>query len=148
MPHRAPIGYYRTGRKTHPVHARTGMGKMRSSGQQYAPLPSRIIEFNSRTPVVSQHIVNIAKGKAKPRTVEEARAALMYMEGERKIRLAKELEAKKALLAFEKGTGTTAGLKRTFKELPQSSTRARVEIERKARRQVGLALHRLRGFRF
>ena len=94
-----------------------------------------------------KRVVSIAKGNAKPRTVEEARLVLVYMEEQRKIRQAKELEAKKALLAFERGTGTTARVKQALRSLPTTSASARVEAERRARQKIGSAIRRLRGFR-
>jgi len=99
-------------------------------------------------PPTQDRIVAIAKGQAKPRTVEEAKLVLAYMAEQRRIRNQKELEAKRAMLAFERGTGTTARVKRAFKELPSTSARARVEAERRARAKIGAGLRRLRGFRF
>lgn len=98
-------------------------------------------------PPTQNRIVMIAKGHAKPRTVEEARMVLMYMEEQRRIRNQKEVEAKRAMLAFERGTGTTAAVKRAFRELPSASAKARVEVERRARAKIGAGLRRLRGFR-
>lgn len=106
-----------------------------------------LTEHHSPT-VVSKHIVAIAKGKATPKTVAEARAVILYMDELRKERLKKELETKKALLAFERGTGTTARIKQSFKNLPTTSRIASVEAERKARRKIGLAIQRGLRFRF
>lgn len=106
-----------------------------------------LTEHHSPT-VVSKHIVAIAKGKASPKTVAEARAVILYMDELRAERLKKELETKRALLAYERGTGTTAGIKRAFKNLPTTSRLASVEAERKARRKIGLAIQRGLRFRF
>ena len=99
-------------------------------------------------PPSQNRIVAIATGHAKPRTVEEAKLVLAYMAEQKRIRDQKELEAKRAMLAFERGTGTTAAVKQAFRSLPTTSAKARVEAERRARAKIGAGLRRLRRFRF
>src|SRR3990172_4762248 len=103
MPHTAPVGYYKRRGSTHPVHARTGMARVGT-----VHIPQSTMSPGRRAMPTQKRVVSIAKGNAKPRTVEEARLVLVYMEEQRKVRQAKELEAKKAFLCFDRGTGTTA----------------------------------------
>lgn len=85
----------------------------------------------------SQRIKDVAFGITPPTTVEEAQLAVRYLQARKDAEFRAGTERSRAALELERGTGTMAHIRRVARSVPQYSSRARIELERRARRAVG-----------
>ncbi len=97
-------------------------------------MPDAIKRLDKQTP---QDVIDVAFSVRPPRDLQEASAAIRYLETRKQLGISAETEAKRAALAFEAGTGTLAHIRRIARNIPEYSTRASIELERGARRAIG-----------
>ena len=79
----------------------------------------------------------VAERKVAPRDMKEAKDAIAYLDAQAKAKSQARLEAARAKLALERGTGTIAHVRRSLEGLGDTASRARIELERRARKAVG-----------